>query len=261
MSITPHVFDLTGFKAAADEVALPEVESINDLEQLLDGSRIPAACQFIDDYAKCECVTCATLGGPSMFHVQYEAFALATVWRIWAADEVMPAHPDLIRLPDEWRLMLRFKPASEPEYDIPTRGRNYELIPRLLTDAPGLIGRRLSDIEATVADASTLKDWRGRWRGLHWHLLDLSHGLDNDAAAAQLEEWHREPVETPTNNALIEFWRGRHLIRKARASGARQRAIDALRRKVGPLEPLALDYARRALIDPLNAAVAAVPER
>ena len=243
-------------------MALPKVESIDALEQLLGGRRIPDACQFIDDYAKCGCVSCATLGGLSMFHVQYEAFALATVWRVWAADEVMPAHPDLIPLPDDWRLMVRFKPAGEPEYDIPTRGRNHDLIPRLLNDAPGLVGRRLSDVEATVADASTLKDWRGRWRGLHWHVIptDAANG-DEDATVAALTGWRSEAVETPTNNALIEFWRGKHLIRKARASGARQRAIDALRRKVSPLEPLALDYARRALIDPLNAAIAAVPER
>ncbi len=89
-------------------------------------------------------------------------------------------------------------------------------------------GRQLSDVETPLRDRNDCIDWRGSWVGEH--LAD---------------------------NALLEYWRGTHLLRKARATGARQRAIEALRAKVRPLEPLAVDYARRALIDPLNAALEA----
>ena len=95
-----------------------------------------------------------------------------------------------------------------------------------------LMARQFLSDERPISQVPDCIDWRGHWLN-----------------------------ETTGNNALMEFWRGKYLLAKAKALGDRQRAREALRARVAALEPLALDYARRALIDPLNAALEAALER
>lgn len=210
MSI-PHVFDLTDQVRTSPH--LPTVETVSDLEQVLESGALHNAADLVDSAHECEAcrdgdssILCFVAKDTSIARC---ARYSAADWRFWATDldarmGVAPSRSPFSAGASSWEDWLH------------ATGLDYRA--------------RLSDDDRPIPEPADLVDWDGRPK------IDAS-GRSRDP--------------------LLEYWRAKHMIRRLRHTGARSRTVSALNAQLSQLEPVAVKHAHTALLDPLNAAIAA----
>lgn len=115
--------------------------------------------------------------------------------------------------------------------------------PRLGVPAFGLLADWLP---VPVLEIRDYYDTAGRWRGLAW---------------AQAPDTFTPGSLDNLNNPLVEAMRARLASQTARRAGTTGKAAERLRTRLKALEPHAVAHFTAAVVNPLNAATAALTER
>lgn len=213
----PHVSELAGLKPP---MSIPVVETMAALEQVLP--TVPTACQWLLDNVDndgCVCRRCLDLAAMSP-----------------DSNTVFTAHGPFFwyATATAWRAWSADMPLE-----------------------PGFMPWHYADEDTT----GFWSDWPPLYRRFDDHVIEDRAGfhLRKFVSEGYLERLSDDAsqVSDRPDDPLTEYWRGRALIGKARASGARGRALDALRAVTGALEPHAVNDANKRLLDPLRAALEA----